>query len=100
MARKSTSGQTKSTILKTLTLEEEKPLQTSFRSEILERHKPIYDLYMKTGEIVNFHHHIQAEIVSVYKEEYPHYTYQSNCPVCVAEMLHTVYRWYLNKSNQ
>ena len=99
MARKPMNGLSKSTTSKTSTSQEEIPLKASFRSDILERHKPIYDLYIKTGEIVNFHHHIQAEIVSVYKEENPHYTYQNTCPACVAEMLHTVYKWYLSKIN-
>jgi hypothetical protein len=54
---------------------------------------------MKTGEIVNFHHHIQADIVSVYRLENPNYSYQKTCPVCVAEMLHTIYKWYLSKIN-
>lgn len=100
MAKKPMNGLSKSTTSKTSTSQEDKPLKTSFRSDVLEKHKHIYDLYMKTGEIVNFHHHIQADIVSVYRLENPNYSYQKTCPACVAEMLHTVYKWYLNKSNQ
>jgi hypothetical protein len=49
---------------------------------------------MQTGEIVNFHHHIQNEILEAFKLEHPHYHYQRTCPVCVANFLVTVYNWY------
>ena len=43
------------------------------------KHKSIFDLYVKTGEIVNLHPHIRDEIVKAYKTEFPHYSYNSNC---------------------
>lgn len=49
---------------------------------------------MKCGEIVNFHHHIQAEILEAYRSYDPYYRYENNCPVCVAEFLVIAYRWY------
>ena len=58
------------------------------------KHKGIYDLYVKTGEIINLHPHVKDEIVEAYKVEFPFYTYQKNCAACMAEMLVTVYRWY------
>lgn len=66
----------------------------------LSNHKHIYDLYMKCGEIVNFHHHIQAEILEAYRSHDPHYHYQNTCPVCVAEFLVTAYKWYNNEINK
>jgi len=50
---------------------------------------------MGCGEIVNFNHDIQSEILIAYKELVdPHYHYQNTCPVCVAEFLVRVYNWY------
>jgi hypothetical protein len=49
---------------------------------------------MRTGEVVNFWHHVQEEILNAYKVEFPHYHYQRTCPVCVAEFLVRVYTWY------
>ena len=60
----------------------------------LSNHKHIYDLYMKCGEIVSFHHHIQAEVLEAYRSHDPNYRYQNTCPVCVAEFLNTAYKWY------
>ena len=67
MAKKSMSGQSKITPLPTL-IKKENPSLT-----ILSRHKHFYDFYMQTGEIVNFHHHIQNEILEAFKLEHPHY---------------------------
>ena len=94
MAKKSMSGQIKSTTLKTSTLEENPHLKT------LSTHKHIYDLYTKCGEIVCFHHHIQAEVLEAYRSYDPHYRYNSSCPVCVAEFLNTAYKWYESEINK
>lgn len=69
-------------------LKEDQHLQT------LSKHKGIYDLYVKTGEIVNFHSHVRKEVVDAYKVHDPHYHYNDACSVCIAEMLVTIYRWY------
>lgn len=76
-----------------LTLPEEKHLQ------ILLRHKHIYDLFEKTGELVGFHHDIQAEVVEAYRVEHPHYHYNNRCRACILEMIHTIYSWYKSKVN-
>lgn len=55
---------------------------------------------MKCGEIVNFHHHIQAEVLQAYRSHDPHYHYQNTCPVCVAEFLVTAYKWYNSQIEQ
>ena len=88
MARKSTNGQSQSTTLSTSTKVEKQHLT------ILSKHKHYYDFYMRTGEVVNFWHHVQEEILNAYKVEFPHYHYQRTCPVCVAEFLVRVYTWY------
>ena len=64
---------------------------------ILAKHKHIFDLYEKTGEIVNLHPHIREEIVSAYKVEFPYFHYNSNCSACVGEMLYTIYNYYNQK---
>lgn len=52
---------------------------------------------MSCGEIVNFSHEIQNEILTAYRElAEPYYHYQNTCPVCVAEFLVRVYNWYSN----
>ena len=49
---------------------------------------------MRNGEVVNFWHSVQDEILNAYRVEFPDYTYQRTCPACVAEFLHRVYSWY------
>ena len=66
-------------------------------SNVLDKHRHFYDFYHKTGEIVNFHHDIQSELLNEYrrlKDEYYHYN--TNCKVCVIDFLNLVYRWYDN----
>ena len=56
---------------------------------------------MACGEIVNFNHEIQSEILTAYRElAEPHYHYQNTCPVCVAEFLVRVYNWYNQNNNE
>ena len=88
MARKSTNGQSQNTTLSTSTKVEKSHLT------ILSKHKHYYDFYMKTGEIVNFWHDVQKEILNAYLVEFPHYHYQRTCPACVAQFLVEVYTWY------
>lgn len=66
--------------------------------KILAKHKHIFDLYEKTGEIVNLHPHIRDEIVNAYKVDFPLFHYNPNCAACTGEMLITIYNWY-NKQN-
>ena len=62
--------------------------------QTLLKHKHIYDMYMKTQELVGFTLQIRQEVVDAYKVEHPHYSYNQNCHVCVTEMLVTIYRYY------
>jgi hypothetical protein len=64
---------------------------------IFDKHRHYYDFYHKTGEIVNFHHDVQQELLNEYrrlKDEYYHFN--NNCKVCVIDFLNTIYRWYDN----
>lgn len=70
-------------------MKEEKP-----HLKVLSSHKHIYDLFEKTGELVNFHPHIRSEIVEAYKVEHPHYSYNQSCSACIMEMITTIYKWY------
>jgi hypothetical protein len=65
--------------------------------QILLAHKGIYDLYKVSQEIVGFHPHIQDAVLESYRVEHPHYSYNRNCPVCVAEFLTIAYRYYESK---
>lgn len=68
--------------------------QDKIHLEVLSMHKHIYDNYLKTGEVINFHPHIQQEIVDAYKVEHPYYVYNHRCYSCIVDMLVTIYRWY------
>lgn len=64
---------------------------------IFDKHRHYYDFYHKTGEIVNFNHDVQSELLNEYrrlKDEYYHYN--TNCKVCVIDFLNLIYRWYDN----
>jgi len=76
-----------------LMLPEEKHLQT------LLLHKHIYDMFEKTGELVNFHPHIRKEVADAYRVEHPHFHYNDNCTACICEMITTIYRYYNKKIN-
>lgn len=63
--------------------------------KVFAKHKHIYDFYYKSGEMVNFHHDIQDELLAAYREaKDPYYDYNRRCPACVCEFLTTIYRWY------
>ena len=86
------SGQNQSTISQTLTTEEERHLQT------FADHKHIHEFFQRTGEMVNFHLHIQIELLAAYRGLFdPYYDYLKTCPVCVAEFLTMAYRRYNEK---
>jgi hypothetical protein len=91
MGKKSMNGQLTSTIYPPSTRLEEPHLQ------ILLAHKPIWDLYKASQEIVGFHPHIQDAVLEAFRVEHPHYSYNRNCPVCVAEFLTLAYRYYESK---
>lgn len=66
--------------------------------EILSKHKSIYDMFTKTGELVNFAPHIRSEVVNAYKMVDPYYHYNDRCQACIIDMLMTIYRWYETKT--
>ena len=91
MARNYTSGQKQTTNSQTSIKEEEPHIKT------LSLHKQIYDTYIATGELINFHPHIRQEVAEAYRVEFPNYTYNVSCGECIVEMLVTVYKWYYEK---
>ena len=88
MGRKPKNGQTENITLPTITKQEEPHLQ------ILSKHKHIFDLFVKTGEIVGLYPHIKSEIVQAYRVYDHTYKFNERCNACVGEMLTTVYRYY------
>lgn len=60
---------------------------------VFAKHKHYYDFYVKTGELVNFNHDIQAELLAAYRTaKDAYYTYNNSCKVCVIEFLKNIYR--------
>lgn len=62
--------------------------------QVYAKYKPIYDLFAVSGEIVNFSPDKQTELLEAYRIDFPHYSYNMNCPACVAEFLTLAYRHY------
>ena len=93
MAKNLTNGQKKNTILTPSIKKEELHLT------ILSNHKHIYDLYVLTGELVNFHPHIRKEVADAYRVENPYFVYNDNCSACICEMIVTIYKYYNQKIN-
>ena len=62
--------------------------------KVLAKHKHIYDFYVHTGELVNFHADIHNEVIEAYRVVNPHYHYNRSCPACVCDMLKDVYNYY------
>jgi len=93
MAKNSKNGQKETTISVQSTSEEEKHLQT------LSKHKHIYDLFIRTGELVGFAPHIRADVIGAYTYFFPYYRYNDGCSACITEMIHTIYSWYQNSKN-
>lgn len=66
--------------------------------KVFAKHRHYYDFFMATGEMVNFHHEVQAELLVAYRAEFDvFYDYQKTCPACVAEFLTLIYRQYENR---
>jgi hypothetical protein len=91
MGKKSINGELKTTISEPSTTPDEPHLQ------ILLAHKGIWDLFKVSQEIVGFHPHIQDAVLEAYRVEHPHYSYNRNCPACVAEFLSLAYRYLETK---
>jgi len=65
---------------------------------VFAKHKHYYDMFAASGEVVNFNHDVQDELLEAYRglfDEY--YNYSRTCKVCVIEFLMLAYRKYLNK---
>ena len=61
---------------------------------VLSKHKHYFDLFMKTGELVNFTHEVQNDILAVYQKAAPGYTYNRGCGACVGAFLFLVYKTF------
>lgn len=62
--------------------------------EILLKHKHHYDLFIRSGEIVNFSIDIQDELLQVIRLKVPHYEYNRRCDACVCEFLVLTYKQF------
>lgn len=62
--------------------------------ETFAKYEHIYDMFVRTDELVNFHPHVRAELAAAYRNVEPHYHYNDACSACIAEMIVTIYRWY------
>lgn len=91
MAKRSGNGDVKNTTYSTSTPDVAPHLK------VLQKHKHIYDLYVLTGELVNFSADIHNEVIEAFKVDNPHYHYNRSCPACVCEMLKDVYNYYKTK---
>ena len=88
-------GRPKGTTSKKLMSSETLPLKAS--NNIFDKHRHFYDFYHKTGEIVNFNHDIQKELLDEYRRvKDAYYHYNTNCTICVIDFLNLIYRWYDN----
>lgn len=67
---------------------EEKHLET------LLKHKHFYDLFKATGELVNFSHEVQNELLEIYRISEPYYQYNNRCDACVVTFLVNLYNKY------
>lgn len=91
LAKHSGSGGVKNTTFLTLTPD------VAAHLKVLAKHKHIYDLFVQTGELVNFSADIHNEVIEAFKVDNPHYHYNRSCPACVCEMLKDVYNYYKSK---
>ena len=62
--------------------------------QVFAKHKHIYDLYYKCGEMVGLSPEVRNEIYNAWLEVEPGATVYMRCPACVAEWLVRVYKWY------
>lgn len=65
--------------------------------DVLLKHKHYYDLFSKTGSLVNFSAEVQNELLSIYRVADPAYTYNHRCPACVGSFLVNVYKTFKNQ---
>ena len=91
------SGRKRNTTIKKLVKKEEKPLEVFSTEEpahvkILKKYYHHYDLFIKTGELVNFNHDIQDELLQVLRIKHQGYEYNRRCDACVCEFLVLTYR--------
>ena len=62
--------------------------------ETLKKHKHYFDLLERSGELINFNHDVQNELLNVYRLEVDaNYHYNRSCGECVKEFLKIVYKW-------
>ena len=89
-ARNYMNGQQGSITLQTLTKDEPSYLA------VFAKHRHIYDLFNRSGEMINFFGDIQDELLIAYREATGdvHYNFTRTCPACIAEFLCRVYNWY------
>ena len=85
------SGQKKNTTTKKSVKEDTKHIQ------VLLKHRHHYELFIRTGELVNFSAETQTELFNIYKERKPNYDYNRRCAACVAEFLVHVYSEFKNE---
>src|SRR5690606_40162475 len=92
------SGQKRTTTSKTSTKKDTQLSPDLSESlQVFARHRHIHDFFQRTHELVNFHLHIQVELLNAYRVLHdPNYHYLTTCPACVAEFITTIYRWYDN----
>jgi hypothetical protein len=64
--------------------------------DVLLRHKHHYDLFIRTGELINFTQDVQNELLDVMRVREPYYTYNNRCGACVGSFLVTIYKTFAN----
>jgi len=74
--------------LEALSVEEPVSVQT------LKKYRHHYELFIRSGELVNFNHDIQAELLAIMRLKDHGYDYNRRCDACVCEFLVSVYRAY------
>ena len=90
------SGRKRNITIKKLVEPDVKPLEVLFDPtiETLKKYRHHYDLFIRSGEVVNFNHDIQAELLAIMRLKDPAYDYNRRCDACVCEFLVLVYRAY------
>ena len=61
---------------------------------ILLKHRHHYDLFIRSGEIVNFSADVQDELLQVIRLKIPTYEYNRRCDACVCEFLVLTYKQF------
>lgn len=65
--------------------------------DTLKKHKHLYDLFIKSGVVVNFNMDIQNELLEIYRTIDPVYTYNNRCGACVGAFLVNVYKTFADQ---